>query len=115
MLVLTNTHMLKKIKNLREQNFKGTVAQPTVVGKELTSGQKEKLHGKKKKTHGKKNNLAAKEKNIKNVLSASNKFCREIFFFFCRDSGGPSYKGKENNKQLDREDTQQSRTSVVNI
>ena len=48
MLVLMNTHMLKKIKNLREQNFKGTVAQPTVTGKELTSGQKEKPQGKKK-------------------------------------------------------------------
>ena len=65
--------MLKKIKNLCEQNFKGTVAQPTVTGKEITSGQKEKPpdktktsvqkekpHGKKKKTHGKKNNLRAK-------------------------------------------------------
>ena len=61
MLVLTNTHMLKKIKNLCEQNFKGTVAQPTVTAKELTSGQKEKPHGKKKKTRGKKNNLAEKE------------------------------------------------------
>ena len=61
MLVLTNTHMLKKIKNLREQNFKVTVAQPTVTGTELTSGQKEKPHGKKKKTRGKKNNLTAKE------------------------------------------------------
>ena len=30
-------------------------------------------------------------------------------------SGGPPYKGEENNKQLDSEDTQQSRTSVVNI
>ena len=57
----TNTHMLKKIKNLREQNFKVTVAQPTVTGTELTSGQKEKPHGKKKKTRGKKNNLTAKE------------------------------------------------------
>ena len=47
--------MLKKIKNLREQNFKGTVAQPTVTGKEITSGQKEKPPDKKKKTHGKKN------------------------------------------------------------
>ena len=55
-----NTHTLKKIKNLREQNFKGKVAQPTVRGKELTSGQKEtsgqqeKPHGKKKKTRAKK-------------------------------------------------------------
>ena len=61
MLVVTNTHMLKRIKNLREQNLKGMVAQPTVTGKELTSGQKEKPHGKKKKTRGKKNNLTAKE------------------------------------------------------
>ena len=66
-------HVEKKINNLREQNFKGTVAQPTVTGKELTSGQKEKpqgkkknltakkkTHSKKKKTHGKKNNLMAK-------------------------------------------------------
>ena len=80
-----NTHMLKKIENLREQNFKGTVAQLTVMGNELTSGQKEKPqgkkknltakgktsgqkekpHGKKKMTHGKKNNLTAKEKRIK--------------------------------------------------
>ena len=92
--------MLKKIKNLREQNFKGTVAQPTVMGKEITSGQKEKPHGKKKnlkaerktfrqkekphskkkKTHRKKNNLTAKAKRIKNVLSALKKFCRESFF-----------------------------------
>ena len=35
-------------------------------------------------------------------------------FLLC-DSGVPSYKGEKNNKQLDREDTQQSRTSVVNI
>ena len=89
--------MLKKIKNLCEQNFKGKVAQPTVTAKELTSrqkekqrknltakrktsGQKEKPHGKKKKTHGKKNNPTAKDKRIKNVLSALKKFCRESFF-----------------------------------
>ena len=105
MLVLTNTHMLKKIKNLREQNFKGMVAQPTVTGKELTSGQKEKNqgkkknlrakrktsdqrekpHGKKKKTHGKKNNLMAKEKKrIKNVLSASKKFTVSLYLFAMR-------------------------------
>ena len=72
MLVLTNTHMLEKIKSLREQNFKGTVAQLTVTGKELTSGQKNRMakretsrqkdkpHSKKKKTHSKKNNLTAK-------------------------------------------------------
>ena len=53
--------------------FQSTVAQPTVTGKEITSGQKEKPpdktktsvqkekpHGKKKKTHGKKNNVTAK-------------------------------------------------------
>ena len=111
MLVLTNTHMLKKTKNLREQNFKGMVAQPTVTGKELTSGQKQKPqgkkknlkakrktfrqkgkpHGKKKKTQpqkeqprGKKNNLTAKEIRIKCVLSASTKSCRESFSF-CRE------------------------------
>ena len=59
---------VEKIKNLCEQNFKGTVAQPTVTAKELTSRQKkkkkekrkektsrqkEKPHSKKKKTHGK--------------------------------------------------------------
>ena len=55
MLVLTDTHMLKKIKNLHEQNFKGMVAQGTVPGKKLTSGQKEKPQGKKK-------NLTAKRK-----------------------------------------------------
>ena len=47
-----------------------------------TSRQKEKPHGKKKKTHDKKNTLTAKEKRIQNVLSASNKFCRECFFSF---------------------------------
>ena len=68
MLVLKNNHMLKKIKNLREQNFKGTVAQPIVTRKELTSGQKEKPLGKKKnlraksKTSGQKENLTAKRK-----------------------------------------------------
>ena len=54
MLVLTNAHMLK---NLCEQNFKGTVAQPTVTAKQLTSRKKEKPQGKKKnkeKPHGKK-------------------------------------------------------------
>ena len=96
---------VEKIKNLCEQNFKGTVAQPTVTAKELTSRQKEKPqgkkknkekpqgkkknprekekpHGKKKKTHDKNNTLTAKEKRIKNVLSASKRFCRECFFFF---------------------------------
>ena len=67
MLVFTNTHMLKKIKNLREQNFKGTVTQPTVKGKELTSGQKEKPQGKKK-------NLRGKRKT-----SCESSFCREVF------------------------------------
>ena len=92
----TNTHMLKKIKNLSEQNFKGTVAQPTVTGKELTSGQKEKPHAKKKNLTAKRKRLAAKritsrQKN-KNVLSASKKFCRQsfsfsrvFFVFFCRE------------------------------
>ena len=32
---------VEKIKNLCEQNFKGTVAQPTVTAKELTSRKKE--------------------------------------------------------------------------
>ena len=55
---------VEKIKNLCEQNFKGTVAQLTVTAKELTTRykekpqgkkkNKEKPHGKKKKTHGKK-------------------------------------------------------------
>ena len=81
---------VEKIKNLCKQNFQGTVAQPTVTAKELTSRQKEKPqsktknkdkpHGKKKKTHGKKNNLTAKEKRIKNVLLASKKFCHESLF-----------------------------------
>ena len=53
--------MLKKIKNLREQNFKGKVAQPTVRGKELTSGQKEKPQGNKKNLTGKRKRLAAKK------------------------------------------------------
>ena len=63
---------VEKIKNLCEQNFKGTVAQPTVTAKELTSRQKEKPQGKKKnkekphdekkKTHGKKNTLTANKK-----------------------------------------------------
>ena len=68
-LALTNTHMLKKTKNLREQNFKGTVAQPTVrTGNELTSGQKEKPHGKKK-------NLMAKRKRLtpKRITSRQKK------------------------------------------
>ena len=34
----------------------------------------------KEKPHGKKNNLAEKEIRIKNVLSASKKFCHESFF-----------------------------------
>ena len=63
MLVLTNTHMLKKNKNLREQNFKGTVAQPTVKGKELTSGQKEKPHSKKKTLRAKRKTSREKEKD----------------------------------------------------
>ena len=60
--------MLKKTKNLHDQNFKGTVAQPTVMGKEITSGQKEKPQGKKKnlrqkeKPPGKKKNLSVKRK-----------------------------------------------------
>ena len=63
---------VEKIKNLCEQNFKDTVAQPTVTAKELTSRQKEKPQGKKKnkekphdekkKTHGKKNTLTANKK-----------------------------------------------------
>ena len=66
--------MLKKIKNLCEQNFKDTVAQPTVTAKELTSSQKEKPQGKKKnkektsqqkeKPQGKKKNLTAKRKRL---------------------------------------------------
>ena len=121
MAVLTNAHMLNNIKNLREQNFKGMVAQPTVTGKELTSEKKEKPHGKKKKTRGKKNNLTAKEKRIKNVLSASKKFCCESFSFCCEVNSfavtvvGHRTKGEENKKQLDSDDTQQSRTSVANI
>ena len=108
--------MLKKSRIYVNRRWR-TVTQLTVTGKELTSRQKEKPQGKKK-------NLAAKEKRIKDVLSAWKKFCCESFFF-CRevnsfavnsfDSGGPPYKGEENNKQLDSEDTQQSRTSVVNI
>ena len=65
--------MLKKIKNLREQNFKGTVTQPTVKGKELTSGQKEKPQGKKK-------NLRGKRKTCRESLS----FCCEVFLFAVR-------------------------------
>ena len=62
-----NTHMLEKIKNLCEQNFKDTVAQPTVAAKELTSRQNEKPQGKKKnkeKPQGKKKNLMAKRKSL---------------------------------------------------
>ena len=59
----TNTHMLKKIKNLREQNFKVTVAQPTVTGTELTSGQKEKPHGKKKNLRAKRKTSRQKQKD----------------------------------------------------
>ena len=55
--------MLKKIKNLREQNFKGTVAQPTVTGKEITSGQKEKPPGKKKNLSAKRKTSRQKEKD----------------------------------------------------
>ena len=58
---------VEKIKNLCEQNFKGTVAQPTVTAKELTSRQKEKPQGKKKnkeKPQGKKKNLTAKRKRL---------------------------------------------------
>ena len=57
--------MLEKIKNLCEQNFKDTVAQPTVTAKELTSRQNGKPQGKKKnkeKPHGEKKNLRAKRK-----------------------------------------------------
>ena len=61
---------VEKIKNLCEQNFKGTVAQPTVTAKELTSRQNEKNTGQKEKQRktsrqeekpqGKKKNLTAK-------------------------------------------------------
>ena len=57
-----NTHMLEKIKNLCEQNFKGTVAQPTVTGKELTSGLKEKPQGKEKNLRAKRKTSWQKEK-----------------------------------------------------
>ena len=88
----TNTHMLKKIKNLREQNFKVTVAQPTVTGTELTSGQKEKPQRQKEKPQGKKKNLTAKRKRLaaKRITSRQkNKKCPlgieeilpSVFFF----------------------------------
>ena len=51
------------IKNLREQNFEGTVAQPTVTGKELTSGQKQKPQGKKKNLSAKRKTSRQKEKD----------------------------------------------------
>ena len=71
-------------------------------------------------THGKKNNLTAKEKRIKKCPRHQRNFAVSLFLFarevfFCRDSGGPPYKGEENNKQLDSEDAQLSRTLVVNI
>ena len=56
---------VEKIKNLREQNFKGTVAQQTVTAKELTSRKKEKPQGKKKnkeKPHGKKKRTTSRQK-----------------------------------------------------
>ena len=81
----TNTHMLKKIKNLREQNFKVTVAQPTVTGTELTSGQKEKPQGKKKNLTAKRKRLAAKritsrQKNKKCPLGIEE-ILPSVFFF----------------------------------
>ena len=75
---------VEKIKNLCEQNFKGTVAQPTVMAKELTSRQKEKPQGKKKnkeKPHGKKKNLTAKEKRIK-ISSRGIKEILPLVYFF---------------------------------
>ena len=54
---------VEKNKNLREQNFKGTVAQPTVTGKEITSGQNEKPPGKKKNLSAKRKTSRQKEKD----------------------------------------------------
>ena len=72
---------VEKIKNLCEQNFKGTVAQPTVMAKELTSRQKEKPQGKKKnkeKPHG-------KRKKNKNILSRHQRnFAVSLFLFAVR-------------------------------
>ena len=80
---------VETIKNLHEQNFKGTVAQPNVTNvinlratrKELTSGQKEKPHSKKNNLTAKRKRLMANEKRIKNVLSGSKKSCCESFSF----------------------------------
>ena len=84
---------VEKIKNLCEQNFKGTVAEPTVTAKELTSRQKEKPQGKKKnkaKSHGKKNNLTVKEKRIKMSSRHQRNFAVSLYLFavrfsFCRE------------------------------
>jgi len=59
------THV-EKIKNLREENFKGTVAQNchgkriNLTAKTMTSRQKEKHYDERKKTHDEKNNLTTK-------------------------------------------------------
>ena len=55
--VCASSHEYPHVEKNQESSWtvKGTVAQPTVTGKELTSGQKEKPHGKKK-------NLTAKRK-----------------------------------------------------
>jgi len=60
MLVLTNTHV-EKIKNLCEQNFKGTVAHN--------------CHDKRKKTHDKKNNLATKRKTTTSQQKKKELIC----------------------------------------
>ena len=72
-------HVEKKIKNLREQNFKGTVAQPTVIiiiiiiiyllitrkyQYTFSPARKRKTSGQKEKSHSKKNNLTANKKRI---------------------------------------------------
>ena len=60
------------------------MAQRTVTGKELTSGQKE-------KPHGKKNNLTATEKRIKKCPLGVEEILPWVFFFlpggfsFCRE------------------------------
>jgi len=92
------THV-ERIKNLREENFKGTVAHNchgkriNFTAKTMTSRQKEKHYDKRKKTHDKKNNqnLTAKEKRIKMSFRHRINFAVSLFLFavrfsFCRES-----------------------------
>ena len=73
---------VEKIKDLCEQNFKGTVAQPTVTAKELTARKKEKPQGKKKN----KKNLTAKRENTHSKIFLMPRGHFLFFFLFiCRE------------------------------